>query len=238
MRSLSGVLACSGFGTAAWRRVPDKFFFEEGKIRVLILTGRNNHEWRTTTPFLRTVLEASGRFDVTRDGRAVRTHRRDTAAIRCAGVQLLRPALGQAGREGRGGVCARRQRPGGGACRQLSVRRDRRSERAHGPHGRLAGATGPRGATWWARSGPTRIRRPATAKRHAYEVKWRDPQHPITAGLKPFTVSDELYHNFRLKPGIHILASALDSPAIGGTGKTSRCCGSSPMGRAGSFTRL
>ena len=44
--------------------VPDKFFFEAGKVRVLILTGRNNHEWRVTTPFLREVLQDSGRFDV------------------------------------------------------------------------------------------------------------------------------------------------------------------------------
>ena len=44
--------------------VPDRFYFEEGKIRVLILTGRNNHDWRATTPVLRAALEATGRFDV------------------------------------------------------------------------------------------------------------------------------------------------------------------------------
>ncbi len=39
-------------------------FFQPGKIRVLILSGRNNHDWRTTTPFLRKTLVESGRFDV------------------------------------------------------------------------------------------------------------------------------------------------------------------------------
>src|SRR5271157_853995 len=39
-------------------------FFQTGKIRVLIFSGRNNHDWRTTTPFLRKILLASGRFDV------------------------------------------------------------------------------------------------------------------------------------------------------------------------------
>ena len=31
-------------------------FFQPGKIRVLIFSGRNNHDWRTTTPFLRKIL--------------------------------------------------------------------------------------------------------------------------------------------------------------------------------------
>ena len=34
------------------------------KIKVLILTGVSNHDWRSTTPVLREILERSGRFDV------------------------------------------------------------------------------------------------------------------------------------------------------------------------------
>jgi type 1 glutamine amidotransferase len=34
------------------------------KIRVLILSGRNNHEWQSTTPQLVKIYEESGRFDV------------------------------------------------------------------------------------------------------------------------------------------------------------------------------
>ena len=34
------------------------------KIRVLILTGINNHDWRATTPALREILERTGRFQV------------------------------------------------------------------------------------------------------------------------------------------------------------------------------
>ena len=44
--------------------VPDAPYFEPNKIRALIVTGRNNHDWRTTTPFLRRILEVTGRFDV------------------------------------------------------------------------------------------------------------------------------------------------------------------------------
>src|ERR1017187_8835343 len=49
---------------AAAQTIPDRFFFEEGRIRVLILTGRNNHDWRSTKPYLRHVLDLNGKFDV------------------------------------------------------------------------------------------------------------------------------------------------------------------------------
>lgn len=35
-----------------------------GKIRVLIIDGQNNHNWKATTPFMKQVLEESGRFTV------------------------------------------------------------------------------------------------------------------------------------------------------------------------------
>ncbi|MEY2880943.1 MAG: hypothetical protein RLZZ15_3323 [Verrucomicrobiota bacterium] len=35
------------------------------KIRVLIVDGQNNHQWATTTPLLRKILEDTGRFTVT-----------------------------------------------------------------------------------------------------------------------------------------------------------------------------
>jgi type 1 glutamine amidotransferase len=33
-----------------------------GKIRVLMIDGQNNHDWKSTTPFMRKELESSGRF--------------------------------------------------------------------------------------------------------------------------------------------------------------------------------
>jgi type 1 glutamine amidotransferase len=53
-----------------------------------------------------------------------------------------------------------------------------------------------------------------------FDVKITDPAHPVTAGLPPScAVSDELYHNIRMQPGVHVLATAFDDPSIGGTGK-------------------
>src|SRR5438309_9104352 len=37
---------------------------EKDKIKVLIIDGQNNHDWRSTTPLMKKVLEDSGRFVV------------------------------------------------------------------------------------------------------------------------------------------------------------------------------
>jgi type 1 glutamine amidotransferase len=37
---------------------------DAGKIRVVIIDGQNNHDWRSTTPFMKRVLEESGKFTV------------------------------------------------------------------------------------------------------------------------------------------------------------------------------
>src|SRR5262249_47862033 len=36
----------------------------EGKVRVVIIDGQNNHDWRSTTPVMKKALEACGRFTV------------------------------------------------------------------------------------------------------------------------------------------------------------------------------
>ena len=56
--SVVSLLSLVGFGTDASAADPG------AHIRVLILTGRNNHNWKKTTPMLQQVLEASGKFRV------------------------------------------------------------------------------------------------------------------------------------------------------------------------------
>jgi uncharacterized protein len=34
------------------------------RLKILIIDGQNNHDWRASTPHLRKVLETSGRFTV------------------------------------------------------------------------------------------------------------------------------------------------------------------------------
>ena len=59
MRAFSALLALSVIACASDR----DHFFQPNKVRVLILSGRNNHDWRTTTPAIRRILDGTGRFD-------------------------------------------------------------------------------------------------------------------------------------------------------------------------------
>jgi type 1 glutamine amidotransferase len=59
--SLAVVLSFTGVA-ARQARADDKQ--ETGKIRVVIIDGQNNHDWRATTPHLKKVLETAGRFSV------------------------------------------------------------------------------------------------------------------------------------------------------------------------------
>ena len=60
MMALGG--ACL-LGSAAMAQTVASAYFDQGVLRVLILSGRNNHDWRTTTPFLARILDQTGLFD-------------------------------------------------------------------------------------------------------------------------------------------------------------------------------
>ncbi len=61
--TLIGALAC-GLWAVADSHGGDPKLKVQGKLRVVLIDGQNNHDWRSTTPFMKKVLEASGRFTV------------------------------------------------------------------------------------------------------------------------------------------------------------------------------
>src|ERR1041385_4842367 len=69
-----GPILLLGAGSAAFAQTP--------KLRALIVTGQNtpSHDWRTTTPALRKILEDTGRFEV-----------RVVEEFRGAGPEMLAP---------------------------------------------------------------------------------------------------------------------------------------------------
>ena len=194
-------------------------FFQPGKIRVLIFSGRNNHDWRTTTPFLRKVLIESGRFDVRveeePDGVTAATLAAyDVLVLDYEGPrwgELTEQAVVDFVKQGKGLVAVHAANY---AFTGLEVLADR-----HKPSGlkqppwpeylQMLGG-------WWTLGPP----KTAHAPRHCFTVKFVDRQHPVTRGLpESFRVSDELYHSPQMSPDAHILATAFDDPANGGTGK-------------------
>lgn len=182
------------------------------KIRVLILTGINNHDWRATTPALREILERTGRFQVFVN-EEVRGNGPETFAP--YNVLLLnyndykqtqgpwwderaRQAMLDFVRNGKGLVSYHAANNAFWGWEEFD---------------KLVGGT------WRETAGH--------APYHTYTVKIVDAENPITRGMPAsFAETDELYHQLSLQPNIHVLATAWDDakncwkPGEGcGTGK-------------------
>jgi type 1 glutamine amidotransferase len=218
MRMLISLLAMAACA-AEPARVDPAPFFAQGKVRVLVLSGRNNHDWRTTTPQLAQILEETGRFDVRI------TH--EPAGMNAAALvpyQVLvsdyngprwepasEKAIEEFVRSGRGFVATHAASYAFGDMELLGDRHVRTGTR-EAPWPAYAEMIGAR----WSEEAP----RSGHGKRHLFRVTWTDRTHPIASDAgEGFLVSDELYHNLRLLPGTHVLATAFDAPEMNGTGK-------------------
>jgi len=188
-------------------------------IKTLIFSGHNNHDWRSTTPFLKRILTESGRFDV-----RVEEEPAGTTAATLAGYDLLvldyngprwgavtEAAVAGFVRSGKGlvGVHA-----AGYAFAGLEVLGDR-----HVGTGKFEPAWPEYfemlGGRWQA--GPPKT---GHGDRHSFKVRFTDPNHPIARGLgESFIATDELYHSMQMHPGAKVLAVAFDDPKRRGTGK-------------------
>jgi uncharacterized protein len=194
----------------------------EPRLRVLVLTGRTdvpNHYWNLTTPFLRDVLERTGRFEV----KVLEELRGITAETLAPYDALILNYNGP--RWGRTSEEAVEQfiRSGKGMVAFHGV--------SYGPFfDPAAGAAWPAyadmiGSTWK----PENI---GHSMRHVFPVKWTDREHPISRGLDAtFLANDELYHRMDLRPNVHVLATAYSDPAKRGTGRDEPIIWTVPFGQ-------
>lgn len=162
----------------------------EAPLRVLILSGQNNHDWRQTTPKLKSILTVSGRFTVD-----VTEHPEQCGADAFSPYDVLlsdwntfgnsrvkswpdptRTALLDFVRGGRGFVVVH-----AGGC----------SFYEWPEYQQLAGAFWQMGQT-------------SHGSPHEFTVKPLDG-HPITRGMKPFQTTDELW----MRPGVGSLSHTL-----------------------------
>lgn len=172
-------------------------------VRVLILSGQNNHDWKTTTPRLKAILEAGGRFavDVTErpDQCDAATFARYDAIVsnwnNWGDTRIKEwPAATQEAflafvRDGRGLVMVH---AGGSSFYDWPE------------YHKLV-------ASWGKVTGHGPV--------HAFEVKITDAAHPITRGLAAFQTTDELWHNAAIPPEAKVIASAFSSKDKGGSGR-------------------
>ncbi len=210
---------------------------QDERIRVLIIDGQNNHDWRATTPLLKAALDSTGRFQVD-----VCSHRKpgdrpgqigntvpfppdlDRYAVVVSNYNgepwpaAFQKSLEQHVRDGRLGLvivhAADNAFPAWAEYNRmagLGWRDNRFGDRlivdAQGREVRVPRGQG-RGAGHGAR--------------HPFVVAIRDPDHPITRGMprRWRHAADELYHGLRgPAEHMHLLATAYSDKRYGGTGE-------------------
>jgi len=174
--------------------------------RVLILSGQNNHDWKATTPKLKAILEETGRFKVD----VSETPGRMTASsLEPYDVILsnwnsfgLSPDAEAWPEEGKRAYLDFVRRGKG----HVVVHAGSASFPDWEEYGRLTLATWKAGQT---RHGP----------RHKFSVRIDNADHPVTAGLEPFEIDDELWNRPGLTKGVTVLASSYSAPDKEGTGQ-------------------
>ena len=198
MRVIASVLfALSALSAGAQQQA------QPARIQTLIITGQNRHDWRSVTPLLRKALEDTGRFEV-----------RVVEEFRGAGPETLAPyELVVLNYENKN---------------QDALRWGERAERALEDfvragkalviyHFTIAGFIGwtefekMAGGLWRPNNGHH-------SARHDFTVDIKDPDHPITRGLKTSFLqpNDELYANLKWQPkeNYRILATAWDDHSL------------------------
>jgi len=171
-------------------------------IRTLLLSGANNHDWTRSSPFLRDLLEGSGKFAVTLTENPSASLE-DVEALK--GYRLIfsdynGPAWSEAAKanfvaaiEGGTGLVVLHAADNafpGWVEYETMVALLWRQGTGHGQY-------------------------------HEFEVKITDKDHPVTRGLEDFRLWDELYHRLvhMHDAPYHVLATAYSDPKTGGTGK-------------------
>lgn len=209
----------------------------DAKIRVLLIDGQNNHNWRATTPLMKKELEDTGRFTVAvssnlkpgdRPGDVKDTvpfppdlDRYDVVVSNYNGDPWPEPfqkALEERLHAGKIGLvivhAANNSFPGWKEYNRMigmgwrgSDFGDRLTLDPQGGEVRVAKGKGP-GAGHGAK--------------HAFQVTVRDADHAVTRGMptKWMHTPDELYHGMRGPiENVHLLATAYSDRGKGGTGE-------------------
>jgi hypothetical protein len=204
-------------------------------LRVLLIDGQNNHDWRATTPLLKRHLESCGRFSVD-----VSSHLKPGDRPGSVKTVHFPPDLtkydvvvsnynGAAWPEGFNR--ALEQRLAGGKIALVIVHAANNSFPRWREYNEMIGM-GWRDNKFGDRlildAGGKQVRQPAGkgagaghGRKHAFVVTVRDPEHPVTKGMPRewMHTADELYHGMRGPVrNVKVLATAYSDKATGGTG--------------------
>lgn len=208
----------------------------DGKIKVVIIDGENNHKWKETTPVLKKILESCGKFAVS----VSTTPQKDGSLPASEGLVPFPPDLSKfdvvlSNYNGKAWPTdfqkQLEERLKEGKIELVIVHAANNSFTDWGEYNRMIGMGwrnnkfGPRlilntdgkEVTVPAGEGPSSSHGP----RHAFKIVIRDPKHPITQGMPMewMHAVDELYHGMRgPAQNVHLLATAFSDKQYKGTG--------------------
>ena len=176
-------------------------------IRVLFISGRNNHKWKLTTPSIKKTLEDTGRFkvDVTEKPSEI------TAKLLANYDVIFNGWTGYPKTTGHlWGLDTEKAIDDFVAGGKGMASFHAGSSSFHDWDGfqKIIGAV------WGKGTGHGRY--------HEFTVDMTDVDHPITRGMKSFKTSDELWHKLAVlqpTPGRKVLCTAMSAKSNRGTGK-------------------
>jgi Uncharacterized protein conserved in bacteria len=226
--------AIIGTVLVAWLLLIPGAVFAKPKT-ILIVDGRNNHEWAQTTPVLKEELEETGLFNVDiatapQSNDEIKRFRPDF--FKFDAVLLNYTDLGNGGEwsEETKQAFVKYVASGGGlvvfhaASSAFPQWREYNEITGLGGWGGRDERSGP--FVYFKSGEEVRDKSPGPGghhgKRHPFQVVIRDPHHPITKGLphKWMHARDELYDSLRgPAQRLTVLATAYSDPATGGTGR-------------------
>jgi type 1 glutamine amidotransferase len=172
------------------------------RIQVLIITGQDKHPWRETTPYLREILDRTGKFEVRvteefHGATAETLEPYDVAILNYSDEKLDVPEWGPATRS----ALLSFVRSGKGL---VVYHHSAASFQNWEEFEKLAGCV-------W------RTNQSHHSPVHDYRVDIRDPNHPITRGMTPFMArTDELYAGLKCRPtaDYHVVATGWDEHSL------------------------
>jgi type 1 glutamine amidotransferase len=204
-------------------------------IKVLIIDGQNNHDWKTTTPILKKILESSGKFQV--DVATSPPKGEDMSGFK-PNFSAYKVVLSNYSDFGGGGQWPDETkaafeayvRNGGGFVSYHAADNAFPTWQAYNEMiglGGWGGRTEKSGAYIHFKAGNfIQEAKPGPAghhgKQHEYQVAIRNQAHPITKGLPQLWMhtKDELYDSLRgPATNMHTLATAFSDPETGGSGE-------------------
>jgi uncharacterized protein len=189
------------------------------QLRALILSGKNNHDWKSTTQVLKKVLEQSERFSVRvledpslcdenmlKDVDVIISNWNNFPAKERVWGPPAENAIMEFVRSGKGFALVH----AASACFP-----------SWPEYQQLAGAT------WGEKTGH--------GPYHAFNVVVTDTAHPVTRVIGNFITEDELWHRMDRRPETHVLCTAYSDTARGGTGQYEPVAYSTEFGRGRGF---